>query len=1325
MDDTVLLTQASANRTQAVPQNPLDPSSIPVDGRSQRDRLAYAAQYARLIYYFNSQNQRQGDWQEFFLKDPAILLAAISKTDYASYHAQYVRIAQQRDISSNGEIDAEFVNQLCQLLRNMFVAMAHWFAIMERNVAPSSLYEFLKHKITTCLATQLWLAIAIEQAQHLATKGKVGAPDLNTYRQFSPIWKTQQGDLRQYGVDGNVPNTLQQISILKQVYRTVLDVFVQVIDYAGEVYLAEQDANCEYPDTALLRVFCTLMETQQAQINQYGKAHLDFYYQRVLQLAPSAAQADEVIVCLSLANPLQTLTLPAATNFLAGSYPDQTPIKFSNPSAETVTGVGIGAAYTVCRTENNIALSTVSKPNVVQRNSAQEILNWDAFGNAQGVMVQTGFAIASPMLSLQGGTRTITLTITLAPKTATTTNSSNTTNANPWSASDFPNLGNMVAYLSTAQAWWSVAPNPVFLAPNQIQLTLSLTATDPPIVPMTANPDGYSSQWPIIKIVCANVFDLSNVPNASSVSIEVTVTDMAMLASTSNVSSVPSVEPGPAFGPLPVPGSGFYLALPECLAKPVTSLSVLIPWENLPVNFSAYYIAYNTYLLAQPSQVAVTTFQNTSFQGLWSVLNASQWQSMAVTPVLQAPPSSNSENNGSGSSSVNSSGSASNTESKTEAKADSATLTKPETAPAPSVGPVSVFQQLTPTPAPTPLPTPTPASTPLEIAAESYAVAIETATVLAQNQVNNLPASGFSLTFPPKMTYVPAPDLLVTPVKAPMQARDGYLRFQLSAPADGFGNSIYPQVVGFVTLANGQILIAEATGQTDTTQKNNFQKLWDWIKSWWSTPVPAVATLLPMPNVPYIPVQTGPSVTYTATATTSLTQTIMTSTSGANPYPLEMYHYGIFKNTLVFDTQAKGASLAQSRLSPGGPSAQFNCVPLVPGVGTPGCLYLALTGVSTPNTLTLFVEVSGHVTISDREQIEYWYWTQTGWQQLPVLQDGTRELTSSGIIKLALPAVPVPPSGTAQVPYIANPLMPTADFWLAITNAADSSCVKFSYLNTQAVRLVRSDLSHLPPGTLPRIPDNAISTPPLPSIASVVQAFPSYGGLPSETMDAYDGVTSFYQRTSERLRGKDRVSSIKDIEEMVQIVCPDLFHVDARAGTPGTVSVGLVRRYANAQMPNAFRPQFGPSEMEAVGRQLSSRGSALANYAVVNLGFQEVQIACTLSVTANANVATMTSDVNQMLKLFLSPWIDVGANSKVAQMSITQGLYRSDLLNLLGAVDSVAFVSTLNILVSSGNGASPQIDLRDHIVPNSGNILVTSLQHQITIVWADVSTGAT
>src|SRR5215203_5141854 len=57
------------------------PGNARIDDRSIEEIMAFAARYAGLIRYYNSDNQPDGDWSCFYKNDPCILLALLATVD--------------------------------------------------------------------------------------------------------------------------------------------------------------------------------------------------------------------------------------------------------------------------------------------------------------------------------------------------------------------------------------------------------------------------------------------------------------------------------------------------------------------------------------------------------------------------------------------------------------------------------------------------------------------------------------------------------------------------------------------------------------------------------------------------------------------------------------------------------------------------------------------------------------------------------------------------------------------------------------------------------------------------------------------------------------------------------------------------------------------------------------------------------------------------------------------------------------------------------------------------------------------------------------------
>ena len=53
----------------------------PVDGRSPAELLDFGVELASLVVFYNLNHQVDGDWVDFFVSDPTVLLASIAATD--------------------------------------------------------------------------------------------------------------------------------------------------------------------------------------------------------------------------------------------------------------------------------------------------------------------------------------------------------------------------------------------------------------------------------------------------------------------------------------------------------------------------------------------------------------------------------------------------------------------------------------------------------------------------------------------------------------------------------------------------------------------------------------------------------------------------------------------------------------------------------------------------------------------------------------------------------------------------------------------------------------------------------------------------------------------------------------------------------------------------------------------------------------------------------------------------------------------------------------------------------------------------------------------
>ncbi|MCS6258934.1 hypothetical protein G3479_06595 [Shewanella baltica] len=1391
----------------------LDPGSIKVDGRNNRDRLAFVAEFSQLILYYDQNNQRAGHWQSFFMKDPCILLAAISKTDYSFYHAEFILLEGGKLKSSTG--DADYVNRLFPLLKKLFETINKWFYFMGLNASTntSGLHLFLKKMIEETLAGQLSSMLALQQRICTATKGMVNAPDTAFYRSFEPVWFNGQSSQRGlFLTDETDPVAIGSLANnCSRIFHNVFDVFVQVIEHATQAFYQQENQPTPYPDTALLMAFSRLMETQQKIINQFSTKHLDFYYDHILQQSLQGAQADRVFVCLKLADKAQPLNLPAGTLFKAGSYPDQSGIVFSNPADTEINHAMISSVQTLYYDQTHqdarvLYLNTIASPTQVLRNPLEELVSWDGFGNNEGLPVQQGFALASPLLFLQGGLRTISVTLTFQSDSSLSPSATSPCAALSDFVQAFPNNQ---FYLSTEKTWFALSQGYIKIlpAPCGVEIKITLPPETPAIVAFIKSPDGFSSAWPMLKIMLSPSVDLSMSPSLAKVSIQVQVDQFSHFSLANHSSPLPNTGSQQLFGPVPEVGDCFYVGSNECFAKPLDSLTLNINWDKLPTNFCDYYAQYNQYLFTQGAAeilsliAAAVTAATTALsdvktaakqakgtsaetdaatskdaviaaQAALSAANSAVKAAKAAVEAASQPPGTAQAIASAAAAIASASVAAKNasvaaknasvaavgtvaavaavkaesTASALAASADnvaSATaastftntsftghwslltsthwqLLNPETgvSPLPPVKPVnrpSIFERLvgmivgwiallSPILPPffrrqLPLNMPTgdsplltdephidsPAST--QMAGTSDAVCLfQSSSPLGRN----LQSSSFTFLFTPVCNAIP--QLVLSPLPGVTDANNGYLRFDLETPDDAFGTSLYAQVISYISFNNAQALIGK-----DPKAKP-----------------------IPIPNPPYSPKLSSLQGSYSASAVTDISPEQNTEPQA---YPLQLYHYGSFKPYLAYDATNTELAYGFCNLTP--QEAVSAGLPLFAGAGGQGCLYLSLSGVVAPCRLTLFAEISAddNQVSGENDSIGYYYWTNNGWQPIKVLQNDTNNLTCSGIIIFDVP--PLTPVDLRLTPdeqqlsvllqvnieqadmnlsYLESPIMPNADFWLAIATKPNSkaSNIKFSYLNTQAVKLTRVSTVGLPAGEIPKINANSISATQnkWPQIAGITQPFASFGGLPAENRNSYGGYSSFYRRVSERLNNKDRSVTTINFVDMAHSACMNLFYAKAITGKGGAVRIGLINGYPNAQGSNAFRPVVDALDQAAIVQHIACRTSAMTKFSVFNLKHQIVRVSTTLIIDPQANANAMEKAINQQLRVYLSPWI----RSDLPQRSVTQEINHSELIRFLSAQAGVVSVSSLSLMVCV------EVDHDDEAV------LVSHQQHAITLV---------
>ena len=243
---------------------------------------------------------------------------------------------------------------------------------------------------------------------------------------------------------------------------------------------------------------------------------------------------------------------------------------------------------------------------------------WKTFGGNLTTPAATGFAIASPLLALAEGTRTITLTLDFSA------DNFNVNDINATLQEPFP----FHFWLSTQKKMIEVAPVSVAVANDTPILTIILTLDPqfPPVELWTVEPT-IQTPWPILQILLADLAEKNDSIHRAftsllleKVQLKVDVAGITQLTLQNDDGVLNAKKPFEPFGFAPVVGSSFYIAHPELCSKKLDTLKLSIDWLGAPHNFSEYYRGYKFEPL-EPGDQPRSPVENKSFTAKLSLFD--------------------------------------------------------------------------------------------------------------------------------------------------------------------------------------------------------------------------------------------------------------------------------------------------------------------------------------------------------------------------------------------------------------------------------------------------------------------------------------------------------------------------------------------------------------------------------------------------------------------------------------------------------------------------------------------------------------------------------
>lgn len=385
------------------------------------------------------------------------------------------------------------------------------------------------------------------------------------------------------------------------------------------------------PHLTLFLTFLMLLENSKKRYNALTKRHLDFYYKQILHIDKLPATPDKVYLIFELAKNAIQEKIETKTGFDGGKDALGKPRNYHSDNeliANKTVVSSLKNIYNDIDTKKIVASPIANSYGGLgeafpDKNNTQ----WWPFGYVEETPVlpqlpdaALGFAVASPILSLAEGKRSIQMSFTFENDITTITPamiieclSLQVTTAKKWLE---------VAEISPSLTIKSGSTYTTSVTGKTMKITFLLdenadavTAYDPKVYG-----DEFATNLPVAKFnldLAKNdgydFYKLLAQNKLEHITINIDVQNIKSVILENDNGSINAAKPFFAFSPQPVAGSNFLIKYNEAFSKNWENINVDVLWKNTPADFVEHYKAYKTTAL---NTISVGAFKT-------SVLNSS------------------------------------------------------------------------------------------------------------------------------------------------------------------------------------------------------------------------------------------------------------------------------------------------------------------------------------------------------------------------------------------------------------------------------------------------------------------------------------------------------------------------------------------------------------------------------------------------------------------------------------------------------------------------------------------------------------------------------
>jgi hypothetical protein len=582
----------------------IDPLYAKVDDRDFKELLSFLWKMAGHIQYYNFNNEKDGNWQNFIGIEKAVMLSLIAVKDTTPMKDNFFTLLSK--IDENDETDNTYI-AIFELLYNHCLD-----------------FKALYDNTSRVLGEELFLSPPNKRLLKLFSK-KLKALYMGAETGNDQYIIDFEALIKDLGIDEiNVtPKKITGINDFSELHQDLQKLFMTVINHANMLLDDALNRKGDYePHIGLILSFLHLFKTYQDQLNRLTGKHLEFYYRDVLKINYREKIADKVYVLIQLAKQADVYRLEKNLQFNAGKDSEGKKKYYKACDELTVNKARVAELKSLYRF---IDLDGEKHKPIEQSSLNVENNEFPMFANFTNIeFAQLGFAFSSPILRMEGGKRTITITIQLNRKPGK-------------SCSTDLNVNIFKILITCDKGWKKISDDSIKrsdINTNEWVITFVLDKNFPPVIDydFKIHSGQFDVKHPVCRLILIekyeniNYYELCNCFHINSYEITVNVEDLTNLILQNDFGLQKPEKPIMVFGNQPQANAAFYIGSREAFSKKLEYFQIKFDliddkhFQDLP----KWYFMYKNYDQNNPVQISFSRLINNE----WNLLETKKIKSL-------------------------------------------------------------------------------------------------------------------------------------------------------------------------------------------------------------------------------------------------------------------------------------------------------------------------------------------------------------------------------------------------------------------------------------------------------------------------------------------------------------------------------------------------------------------------------------------------------------------------------------------------------------------------------------------------------------------------